>query len=104
MGVSLGSTSFIFFSRPICRLCDLRSHFEIAVEEGNKRYAELKNNLDSLQDTRTRLEEIVEGNKRYTDIKTRFETLQDFVADNVGISHGPPTTATPGAPGTLLGT
>ena len=41
-----------------------------------------------------------EGNKRYTELKTQFETLQEFVAENVGISHGSPTAATPGTTGT----
>ncbi len=39
-----------YFSRPVCRLCDTRSHLEEAVAEGNRRYTELKNSFDSLQE------------------------------------------------------
>ncbi|MPC30791.1 hypothetical protein E2C01_024061 [Portunus trituberculatus] len=75
-----------YFSRPVCRLCDTRSRLE-AVAEGNRRFAELKGNFDSLQDTRTRLEErIAEGNNRYSELKNRFDTLQEFVTVNIGRS------------------
>lgn len=76
-----------FFSRPVCRLCDTRSRLEEAVEEGNRKYAELKSNFDSLQDTQTSLAEAVaEGNNRYTELKNRFDTLQEFVTANIGRS------------------
>ncbi|MPC52525.1 hypothetical protein E2C01_046396 [Portunus trituberculatus] len=76
-----------YFSRPVCRLCDTRSHLEEAVAEGNWRFAELKGNFDSLQDTRTRLEEAgAEGNNRYTELNNIFDTLQEFITANIGRS------------------